>query len=140
MSDHSHAAVYDPDELHLGQVEDCVPCNERTLPFAKDPPRIRDPELLGRFAEVRPRCQACGSKKHPHIHHMGDVPGVHRKSDVFENLARLCADCHTTDFHSQGGGLTRQTARLAKDRDEVQYREEYAELEMQYDGEVLWAT
>ncbi len=140
MSDLTHAANYDPGELHLGAAADCYICNAPTLAFPKTPTRIRDPELLARFAEVRPRCQACGSRQRPHIHHMGDVSDVHRKSDVFENLARLCAGCHTTDLHSQGGGLNRETARVAKDDDEAANREEYAELEMQYDGVVRWAA
>ena len=103
MSEPMHDAVYDPREPHIGAPEDCHACNARTLAHPKPPKRIKDPELLARFAEVRPRCQACGSGSRPQIHHMGDAPGVHRKSDVFENLARLCRleDVHTMVVDNQ---------------------------------------
>ncbi|KKN03220.1 hypothetical protein LCGC14_1109740 [marine sediment metagenome] len=103
----------------------------------KPPKRIKDPELMERFREVRPRCQVCGSTRYLESHHMTDLD-MHRRSDVFPNLMRLCRDCHHVQFH--GGALwTNKEMRRMKNYDERFYRNEYAELELLYDGRVLWA-
>lgn len=109
------------------------------LKFPKPPARIRDKKLLARFAATRPQCQVCHAKWRLQIHHMADLAHVSRRSDVFENLMRLCSGCHVVKFHSEARWI-KQKLRQAKDRDELYYRNEYAELEMLYDGRVLWAT
>ena len=138
MSDLTHAATYDPDELHLGELEGCHTCNERALAFPKPPPRIKDRELLARFAAVRARCQICGYRTQLESHHMTDLENMHRRSDVFENLMRLCRECHHDRFHD-GLAWSKAELRTLKNADERYYREQYADLEMQYDGEVRWA-
>lgn len=139
MNELTHQAVYNPREIHLGLVDDCFTCNGRVLAFPKPPPRIKDPELLARFAVVRPRCQVCESTTRLEIHHMTDLLNMHRRSDVFENLMRMCRECHHDRFHD-GLVWTKPELRRLKDINESVWREQYAELEMLYDGEVRWAA
>ena len=108
------------------------------LKFPKPPARIRDKKLLARFAATRLHCQICQARRRLQIHHMADLPHMSRRSDVFENLIRLCADCHVVKFHSEAIWSKRELREL-KGIEERRYRDEYAELEMRYDGTVLWS-
>lgn len=105
------------------------------LKLPKPPARIRDKKLLARFAATRPVCQICGAWKHLEIHHMTDLD-MHRRSDVFENLMRLCANCHVVMFHSQAR-WSKEDLRELKNEDEHLNRAEYAEIEMDYDERIL---
>ena len=114
-----------------------------SLAFPKPSSRDRNKALLGRFAAVRTHCQVCKASLgvRLHIHHMTDLEGegIHRRSDVFVNLMRLCETCHLVRFHSQAEWTKRQLREL-KDIDECDFAEHYAELELAYDGDVLWAV
>ncbi len=143
MTDLTHHATYNGDELHLGPLDECQTCAGRGLMLPKPPKRIKDRELLARFREVRPQCQVCKSKGTPaeplETHHMTDLRNTHRRSDVFPNLMRLCRRCHHDRFHD-GAMWTKPELRRLKEINEKDCRDQYAELELLYDGRVLWAT
>ncbi len=142
MSTHgdlTHRATYNEHEPHLGPLDECQTCAGRGLMLPKPPKRIKDRELLARFREVRPRCQVCETQAEPlETHHMTDLQNTHRRSDVFPNLMRLCRKCHHDLFHD-GARWTKPELRWLKNHDEQFHGEEYAELELLYDGTVLWA-
>ncbi len=139
MTDLTHRATYNEHEPHLGPLDECQTCAGRGLMLPKPPKRIKDPELLARFAVVRPRCQVCKSTTQLEIHHMTDLRNTHRRSDVFPNLIRLCRRCHHDRFHD-GARWTKPELRHLKEINESNCLEQYAELELLYDGRVLWAT
>ncbi len=138
MNDLTHRATYNEHEPHLGPLDECQTCAGRGLMLPKPPKRIKDPELLARFAVVRPRCQVCEGTRQLEIHHMTDLQNTHRRSDVFPNLMRLCRKCHHDLFHD-GARWTKPELRHLKEINENDCREQYAELELLYDGRVLWA-
>ncbi len=143
MNDLTHRATYNEHEPHLGPLDECQTCAGRGLMLPKPPKRIKDPELLARFRTVRPQCQVCddkGSLAEPlESHHMTDLRNTHRRSDVFPNLMRLCRKCHHDLFHD-GARWTKPELRRLKEINESNSLEQYAELELLYDGRVLWAT
>ncbi len=106
----------------------------------KPPKRVRDKALLARFAATRPWCQACRWEPFQdvlvglHIHHMTDNPEISRRSDVQDNLMRLCWNCHGR-FHS-GAQWTKAELRQHREDDHHDNAEEYADMEDQYDREV----
>ncbi len=99
----------------------------------KPPKRIRSPETLSRFANTRTWCQVCGTPSSLHIHHLGDAQGHHRRSDVEDNLMRLCFACHEK-FHA-AAAWTRQQLRELKAWDEAERRYDYEENEIYYNRE-----
>ena len=137
----THHAVYNDDEIHLGPLDECQTCAGRGLMLPTPPKRIKDPELMKRFREVRPRCQVCesaGTQSEPlETHHMTDLRNTHRRSDVFPNLMRLCRGCHRKR-HIQVV-WTKPELRHLKEINERNWRAHYAEHELLYDGRVLWA-
>ena len=139
--DLTHRATYNKHEPHLGPLEECQTCAGRGLMLPKPPKRIKDPELLARFREVRPRCQVCESAGTPaeplETHHMTDLRNTHRRSDVFPNLMRLCRSCHRKRHIEVV--WTKPELRHLKEINESNWRAHYAELELLYDGRVLWA-
>ena len=106
------------------------------LMFEKPPKRIRDKKFCARFVATRVWCQMCGRTEGLQIHHL-KVPSVHRRSDVFANVMRLCYVCHEQVEMQRAG--SKPEVVIQKWTNELEYALQYAELEEAYDGEVVWA-
>ena len=109
------------------------------MKIPKPPKRVRDKALLARFRETRPWCQICGVSDggNPgvlHVHHLTDNPDIHRRSDVQDNLMRLCWICHA-EVH-QITRWNKEQLRALRSDDLLKHNELYADMEDQYDREV----
>ena len=139
----THHAVYNDDEIHLGPLDECQTCAGRGLMLPKPPKRIKDPELLARFREVRPWCQVCKDKGTPaeplETHHMTDLKNTHRRSgrvpEPHTAVPRL-----PPKASAAAAPVSSTPPRCGAEINEKVWREEYAELELLYDGRVLWAS
>jgi hypothetical protein len=71
------------------------------LPFAK-PVRVVDRELLRAYCRLHPACEldGCRRKPAPEPHHL--VPRCRGRSDLHQNLLRLCPPHHRA-WHMVGG-------------------------------------
>jgi len=71
------------------------------LPFAK-PVRIVAPDLLRSYCRFHPACEVDGCRRKPtsEPHHL--VPRSRGRSDLHENLLRLCPSHHRA-WHLLGG-------------------------------------
>ena len=100
--------------------------------------RVKDKAALARFAAVRTWCQVCGSERDLHIHHMADMESqnISRRSDVPDNLMRLCFTCHMVKFHDKHE-WSKERLRELKEDDEKAHSIWYEDAEDQYDAEVI---
>jgi len=109
-------------------------------PQPKPAARVKDAPLLARFRHTRDQCQICCKQDKLETHHLTDMErhGISRRSDVFENLMRLCQKCHQVKYHHYGH-WSKAEMRQHKVNDETEFADRYADNELDYDGEVLWA-